>query len=154
MHNIYQTQLRLKNIYLNVKKGETIAFVGFSGAGKSTLKDLLPRLIDTTEGNVFFDNTNIKDFELGSLRRKIGIVSQEIFLFNGTIKENIAYGDLNATDEQILKACEDACAMEFIKGLKEGINTFVGEQGVMLSGGQRQRISIARALLSDPEVLI
>lgn len=147
-------KLALKNLNFKVKKGETVAFVGHSGAGKSTLKDLLPRLIDPKEGGVYFDDVNIKELDLFKLRKKIAIVSQDVFLFHGTIKENVAYGNLNTTDEQIIKACNDAFAMEFISGLKEGIDTVVGENGYLLSGGQKQRISIARALLADPEILI
>lgn len=144
----------LKNINIRVQCGETIALVGSSGAGKSTLKDLIPRLIDPTEGEVLFDGIDIRKFNVKDVRRKIGTVSQEVFLFNASIRDNIRYGSLHATEEKIRKACDDACATEFINSFEKGLDTIVGEHGVMLSGGQRQRISIARALLLDPEILI
>ena len=144
----------LKNINIKVKSGETIAFVGSSGAGKSTLKDLIPRLIDPTEGEVLFDGVDIRKFNMRDVRRKIGIVSQEVFLFNASIRDNITYGSLDASEERIRKACDDAFATEFINSFEHGFDTMVGEHGVMLSGGQKQRISIARALLLDPEILI
>jgi len=147
-------KLALDGIQLEIKRGATVALVGSSGAGKSTLVDLLPRLIDPTEGNIFWDGVNARAMSLAELRGKIGIVSQNIFLFNGTIAENIAYGKLGASPTEIQKAAEDSNALEFILDFEEGFETLVGERGVMLSGGQRQRISIARTLLADPEVLI
>jgi ATP-binding cassette subfamily B protein/subfamily B ATP-binding cassette protein MsbA len=143
----------LQNLELNIKKGETIAFVGPSGGGKSTLKDLISRMIDPTSGAVYFDGTDIRDYDLKGLRSKIGVVSQEVFLFNGTVRENITLGK-NYTQEQLVKAAEDACALEFINSLEDGFDTAIGENGVMLSGGQRQRISIARGILANPEILI
>lgn len=143
----------LKNVNLVIQRGETIALVGSSGAGKSTLKDLIPRLIDPTTGSVLIDGEDIRNFRIQDLRRKIGIVSQEVFLFNSTIRENITCGK-DYPEERILKALEDACAMDFVNSFENGLETMVGEHGVMLSGGQRQRISIARAFLLNPEVLI
>lgn len=144
----------LHGINLSIPKGQKIAFVGSSGAGKSTLIDLLPRFIDPTQGSILWDSVDAKHMSLDQLRRRIGIVSQNIFLFNGTIRDNIAYGNLNATEEEIRKAAEDAFALDFILDFEEGFETIVGERGVMLSGGQKQRISIARTLLSNPEILI
>lgn len=144
----------LRNINLKIKKEETIALVGQSGSGKSTLVDLIPRLIDPGAGSIFIDSINLKDISLASLRSKIATVSQNVFLFNGTILENIAYGSPNATESEIRDAADKAFATEFIDGFENGFQTFVGERGVMLSGGQKQRISIARALLRDPEILI
>ncbi len=144
----------LHGINLSIPKGQKIAFVGSSGAGKSTLIDLLPRFIDPTQGTILWDSVDAKHMSLDQLRRRIGIVSQNIFLFNGSIRDNIAYGNLNATDEEIQKAAEDAFALDFILDFEEGFDTKVGERGVMLSGGQKQRISIARTLLSNPEILI
>jgi subfamily B ATP-binding cassette protein MsbA len=144
----------LKGINLKIDRDETIALVGQSGSGKSTLVDLIPRLIDPGSGEVLLDSINLKNYDLASLRRKIGIVSQNVFLFNGTIRENISYGSPNVTEKQFREASEKAFASEFIESFDLGYETLVGERGVMLSGGQKQRISIARALLRNPEILI
>jgi len=144
----------LKNINLIAEPGEVIALVGKSGAGKTSLVNLILRFYDPQEGNILIDGVNIKEVRLRELRKAIGIVPQETFLFSGTIKENIKYGKLNATDEEIIKAAELANADEFIRKLPSGYDTEVGERGVKLSGGQRQRIAIARAILRDPKILI
>lgn len=144
----------LKKINIHAAIGKTIALVGHSGAGKSTLVDLIPRFYDPDEGGIFFDGHNIKDIKLENLRDKIGVVTQEIFLFNGTIRENIAFGKEDIPFEKIQEAAKMAFADEFIEKMVNGYDTFIGERGLMLSGGQRQRLSIARALLKDPEILI
>lgn len=144
----------LQGISLSIRKEETIALVGQSGSGKSTLVDLIPRLIDPGSGSVLMDGINLKDLDIAQLRSKIATVSQNVFLFNGTIQDNIAYGSPNATVGEIRSASDQAFATEFIEAFEEGFDTFIGERGVMLSGGQKQRISIARALLRDPEILI
>ncbi len=144
----------LNDIDLSIQRGETIAFVGPSGGGKSTLKDLLSRMIDPCSGRVLFDGKDIKEYDLRGLRSKIGVVSQDVFLFNGTVRENITLGSTKYSEEQLFKAAEDACALEFIQSLEFGFETPIGENGVMLSGGQRQRISIARGILANPEILI
>ena len=144
----------LNNISIDIKKGETSAIVGSTGSGKSTLIKLILRLYDSTSGEIKFDETNIKDLEIESLRNKIGLVSQDIFLFEGTVFENIAYGNLNATNEEVWEAARLSESDKFINLLPNKENTIVGERGQKLSGGQRQRISIARAILKNPEILI
>jgi len=147
-------ELVLKDIDLDLRPGEKIALVGRSGVGKTTLVSLIPRFYDPTSGSITIDGHNIRNVKLMSLRRQIGIVSQETFLFNGTIKDNIAYGKMKATDEEIVDAAKKANAHNFIMSLEKGYDTPVGERGVKLSGGQRQRIAIARAILRDPRILI
>ncbi len=144
----------LKNINLNVKKGETIAFVGNSGGGKSTIVSLIPRFYDIQIGEIKIDGKNIKDFTLSSLRDHISVVFQDNFLFSGTIKENILLGKENATDEEIEKAVKMAYLDDFIATLKDGLNTQIGERGILLSGGQKQRVAIARAFIKDAPVVI
>jgi subfamily B ATP-binding cassette protein MsbA len=144
----------LKNINLTVNQGEVIALVGNSGGGKSTLVSLLPRFYDVTGGKVCVDGTDIRDFTLRSLRQNIAVVFQDNFLFAGTIRENILLGDQSATEEQLNKAIKMACLDEFIAGLNNGLDTQIGERGVLLSGGQKQRIAIARAFLKNAPILI
>ena len=144
----------LNNISLDIKKGETSAIVGSTGSGKSTLIKLILRLYEATSGEIKIDKNAIKDLEIESLRNKIGLVSQDIFLFEGTVFENIAYGNLNATEEEVWEAAKLSESDKFINLLPNKENTIVGERGQKLSGGQRQRISIARAILKNPEILI
>ena len=144
----------LKDINLKIKPGEMIAIVGHSGAGKSTLVNLIPRFYDVDSGEVRIDGINIKDVTLKSLRKQIGIVPQETFLFKGTIEENISYGVENKTRDEVIEAAKKANAHQFIQEFAQGYDTEVGERGVSLSGGQKQRISIARALLTEHKILI
>ena len=144
----------LNNISIDINKGETSAIVGSTGSGKSTLIKLILRLYDSTSGEIRFDRTEIKDLDIESLRNKIGLVSQDIFLFEGTVFENIAYGNLDATNEEVWEAARLSESDKFINLLPNRENTIVGERGQKLSGGQRQRISIARAILKNPEILI
>lgn len=139
---------------LTIGKGENLAVVGPSGAGKTTLCSLIPRFYEPSEGEILLDGRNINEYTLHSLRSNIGIVEQDVYLFSGTVKENIAYGKENATDEEIEKAARLADAYDFISELPDGFDTYIGERGVKLSGGQKQRISIARVFLKDPPVLI
>lgn len=144
----------LENINLEIKAGEMVAFVGPSGAGKTTLINLLPRFYDTTKGSISIDGVNIKDYTLSSLRSQIGTVQQDVFLFNGTIQENVLYGKLDASDEEVERAIEAAKLKEVIEEFPEGLETPIGERGVKLSGGQKQRLSIARIFLKNPSILI
>jgi ATP-binding cassette subfamily B protein len=144
----------LKGIDLTIKAGETIAFVGPSGAGKTTICSLIPRFYDVKAGSISIDGIDIREMTKKSLRSQIGIVQQDVFLFTGTLKENIAYGMLDATDEQISEAARKAHLETFIEGLPDGYETQIGERGLKLSGGQKQRIAIARMFLKNPPILI
>lgn len=144
----------LKNFNLDIKAGKNIALVGPSGGGKTTVCALIPRFYDVSEGGIFVDGKNIKDFSLYSLRNNIGIVQQDVYLFSGTIMENIRYGKPQASEEEIIEAAKLASAYDFIMELEHGFDTYVGERGVKLSGGQKQRISIARVFLKNPPILI
>lgn len=144
----------LENINFNVDVGENIALVGPSGAGKTTISKLIPRFYDIAKGSIKIDDTDIRDLTLESLRDNIGIVQQDVYLFSGTVKDNIRYGKEDATDDEILRAAELAGATEFINDLPFGMDTHIGERGVKLSGGQKQRISIARVFLKNPPILI
>ncbi len=146
--------LVFKNLNLTIKPGEKVAFVGPSGGGKTTLCNLIPRFYDVSEGEILLDGRNLKEYTLKSLRSNIGVVQQEVYLFSGTVMENIAYGRQGATEEEIIEAAKKAGAHEFICELKDGYNTYVGERGVKLSGGQKQRISIARVFLKNPPIII
>ncbi len=144
----------LKNLDLTVKSGTTVALVGPSGAGKTTIANLIPRLYDVKEGAVTIGGVPVTEISLKELRRNVGIVQQNVYLFNGSVKENILYGRPNATDEEVIAAAKAAGAHEFIEKLEKGYDTSCGERGVRLSGGQKQRISIARLFLKDPPILI
>ena len=134
------------DVSLALPKGKTLALVGASGAGKSTLADLLPRFYDPTSGRIWIDGVDLREFDLVRLRRAMGIVSQDTFLFNATVRDNMAYGQSQATEKDIVFAAKQANAWDFIQALPQGVETVVGDRGVLLSGGQRQRIAIARAL--------
>lgn len=144
----------LENISLSIRAGETVAFVGTSGAGKTTLCSLLPRFYEAESGRITIDGMDIKDMTLYSLRRQIGVVQQDVFLFAGTIRENIQFGKLDATEEEIWEAAKRAQLDDFIKEQPDGLDTMIGERGVKLSGGQKQRMSIARMFLKNPPILI
>ena len=144
----------IDNLSLNIQAGRTLALVGPSGGGKSTLCNLIPRFYNVDEGRITLDGTDIRDITLNSLRRYIGIVSQTVFLFDGTVRENIAYGAGDVSDEEVILAAKKANIHEYISTLKDGYNTQVGERGVKLSGGQRQRVAIARVFLKNPKLLI
>ncbi len=146
--------LILDNLNLEIKAGHTVALVGPSGGGKTTLCNVIPRFYEIDGGKITIDGIDTKDMALKDLRRNIGIVAQDVFIFSGSVKDNIAYGDFNATDEQIEEAAKLANIHEFITSLEKGYDTYVGERGVKLSGGQKQRIAIARAFLKNPPILI
>jgi len=150
----YGEEWVLKGIDLKVKKGEAIAIVGSSGAGKSTFVNLIPRYYEATDGSVIIDGTDIKEISLKSLRSSIAIVSQQVTLFNDTVRANIAYGSPSTEEAKCVEAAKAASAHEFIMRLPRGYDTVIGEGGVKLSGGERQRLSIARALLKDAPILI
>ena len=142
------------DLNLSIRPGEKVAIVGPSGGGKTTLCNLIPRFYDVTEGRILLDGKDIKQYTLKSLRKRIGIVQQEVYLFSGTVYENIAYGRLDAGREEVLEAAKEAGAHDFIMNLKDGYDTYIGERGVKLSGGQKQRISIARVFLKNPPIII
>ena len=144
----------LHNVSLNIRAGERLALVGASGGGKTTLCNLIPRFYEVTSGRILIDGQDIRHVTLKSLRDDIGIVQQDVYLFSGTVAQNIAYGKPGATRDEILEAARLAGAEKFILALKDGFDTYVGERGVKLSGGQKQRIAIARVFLKNPPILI
>jgi subfamily B ATP-binding cassette protein MsbA len=150
----YDMEPVLRNINLTVQSGEIVAFVGMSGGGKTTLVNLIPRFYDVTEGSILIDDHDIRNVTVESLRKQIAIVTQQTILFNETIRNNIAYGDIQKSDDEIVNAARMANAHNFIMNMPKGYDTIIGEQGVRLSGGERQRLSIARALLKDAPILI
>jgi ATP-binding cassette subfamily B protein len=144
----------LSNIDLDIQSGETVGILGTTGSSKTTLIQLIPRLYDATEGNVYVGGVNVKDYDLDALRKDVSVVLQKNVLFSGTIKENLRWGDENATDEEIERACKLACADEFIQFFPDKYDTYIEQGGTNVSGGQKQRLCIARALLRKPKVLI
>ena len=144
----------LKNLNLSVKQGEMVALVGRSGSGKTTLVNLIPRFYDATNGSIKIDGIDTRDYDVYTLRKNIGVVPQETFLFSGSVRDTIIYGKRNASDEEIEKALRMANAYNFVMELPQGLNTEVGERGVLLSGGQKQRLAIARAILENPPIMI
>jgi ATP-binding cassette subfamily B protein len=150
----YEGKNVLKDVSVKISKGKMLALVGASGGGKTTFCNLIPRFYEVDKGDILIDNKSIYDVKLESLRENIGIVQQEVFLFTGTIRENILYGKVDATEEELLEAARMANIHEFINTLPEGYDTYIGERGVKLSGGQKQRISIARVFLKNPPILI
>lgn len=150
----YQDELILDHLNLKIKANQTLALVGPSGGGKTTICHLIPNFYEIKEGEILVDGTSLNHIKLSSLRDRIGIVAQDVFLFSGTIRENILYGKLDASEEEVIQAAIDANIYDFICSLPDGFDTEIGERGVRLSGGQKQRLSIARVFLKNPEVLI
>ena len=148
------TEKAIKDITLNIRGNKMTAFVGHSGAGKSTIINLLPRFYDPQKGTIEIDNQNIKNVSLSSLRKNLSLVSQDVILFDDTVKNNIAYAKQDASEKEIMEACKFAASDEFIKKLPQGYDTMIGENGVRLSGGQKQRISIARAILKASRIIL
>ena len=144
----------LSHLTFKINKGTTVALVGPSGGGKTTICHLLPRFYEINSGKIEIDHIDIRNYSRFSLRKNIGIVQQDVYLFAGTIRENIAYGKIDASESEIIDAAIKANIWEYIQGLPDGLDTYVGERGVKLSGGQKQRISIARAFLKNPPILI
>ena len=144
----------LDNISFDAKTGQTIAIVGSTGSGKSTLSKLIPRLFDCTSGEIMYNNTNIKDFDVERWREKIGFVAQKAFLFKGTIRSNVCFGKADATDDEIMEALDLAQATEFVASKEDGIDSVIEENAANLSGGQKQRLSIARAVIRKPDIYI
>ena len=144
----------MESINLKIESGQTIGVIGSTGSGKSSLVNLISRLYDTTEGSVIVGGEDVRKYDLEVLRNNIAVVLQKNLLFSGTIKENLRWGDKNATDEEMIKACQTACADEFIKAFPDGYDTYIEQGGSNVSGGQRQRLCIARALLKKPKILI
>ena len=153
-HYADSDQMVLNHVNLSVKAGEYVALVGSSGAGKSTLCSLIPRFYDVSSGRITVDGRDVRNLKLKDLRRHIGIVQQDVYLFAGTILENISYGKPDATREEVIRAAKEANAHEFIMSFPDGYDTDIGQRGVKLSGGQKQRLSIARVFLKNPPILI
>ena len=149
-----EEKLSLKNVNLEFKSGETIGIIGGTGSSKSTFVQLIPRLYDVTSGSVEVGGVDVRNYDLTALRNAVSVVLQKNVLFSGTIKENLRWGDENATDEEIVKACKLACADEFIEGFPDKYDTYIEQGGTNVSGGQKQRLCIARALLKKPKILI
>lgn len=146
--------LALENINIDIKSGETIGIIGGTGSSKTTLVQLIPRLYDTTAGTVYVGGKDVKSYSLDELRNNVAMVLQKNVLFSGTIRDNLRWGDENASDEEIIEACKSACADDFVKSFPDGYNTDMGQGGVNVSGGQKQRLCIARALLKKPKIII
>jgi ATP-binding cassette subfamily B protein len=149
-----ESRVILEDVCFELKEGNSVAIVGPSGSGKSTMINLIPRLYDVIDGAVYFDEHDVRTLDLTWLRKQIGVVTQETYLFNGTIRDNLLYAKPDATEEELIEACDRANILDFIEKQEDGFDTMVGNRGLKLSGGEKQRISIARILLKDPALLI